>query len=232
MQKLVSSILLLGVLISCGETKEKKNDQNTSQDKSQPAEASKTLPSADYSSLLVNYECDMTIAEVANALNIPDSDVSMPKPHRPGQCNFRIKGFGQNALGDDTPIIWYLEELGKAQVNKEIKSYLDDQANNESVVEMVIIDKVNKEIKDNLGDQANNENVLGMGIDLSETGDSYIARQAVRGTVVIMNANYDHWLVLSYSPKHLYKSRTQEQHDALGEKMIGLANYLLKKHKK
>ena len=206
MQKLVSIILLLGVLVSCGETKEKKNDQNTSQDKSQPAKASKTLPSADYSSLLVNYECDMTVAEVANALNIPDSDISMPKPHRPGQCNFRIKGFGENALGDETPIIWFLEELGKAQVNKEIKSYLDDQANNESV--------------------------LGMGIDLSETGDSYIARQPMHGRVVIMNSNYDKWLLLSYAPKHLYKSRTPAQHDALGEKMITLANYLLKKHKK
>ena len=71
-----------------------------------------------------------------------------------------------------------------------------------------------------------------MGIDLSETGDRYIVRQAVRGSVVIMNANYDNWLLLSYSPKYMYKSRTQEQHDALGEKMIALANYLLKKHKK
>ena len=206
MQKLVSSILILGLIISCGETKEKKNDQNTSQDKSQPAEASKTLPSADYSSLLVNYDCGMTVAEVANALNITDSDVSMPKPHRPGQCNFRIKGFGQNGLGDDTAIVWSLEELGKAQVNKEIKSYLDDQANNESA--------------------------LGMGIGLAETGDSYIVKRPMNGQVVIMNANYDNWLVLSYSPKHSYKSRTQEQHDALVEKMIALANYLLKKHKK
>ncbi len=206
MKKLVSSILLLGVLISCGEIKEKENDQNTDQEIPKKEASIETLPSTDYSSLLVNYECDMTVAEVANALNIPESDVSIPKPHRQGQCGFIIKGFGENQLGDETPIIWFLEDLGKTQVNKEIKNYLDDEANNESV--------------------------LGMGIDLSETGDSYIARQSVRGTVVIMNANYDKWLVLSYSPKYMYKSRTQEQHDALGEKMIGLANYLLKKHKK
>jgi hypothetical protein len=148
----------------------------------------------------------MTVAEVAKVLNIPETDVSLAKYQRPGGCSFNIKGFGQNALGDDTPIIWYLEELGKAQVNKEIKTYLDDQENNEEV--------------------------LGMGIELSETGDSYIVKRPMNGQVVIMNANYDHWLVLSYSPKHLYKSRTQVQHDALGEKMIGLANYLLKKHKK
>ena len=148
----------------------------------------------------------MTPSEVAKVLNIPETDVSLAKYQRPGGCSFSIKGFGQNGLGDDTAIIWYLEELGKAQVNKEIKTYLDDQANNEEA--------------------------LGMGIDLAETGDCYIARQPMRGTVVIMNANYDNWLALSYSPKHLYKSRTQEQHDALGEKIIVLANYLLKKHKK
>lgn len=206
MKKLVSSILLLGVLISCGETKEKKNDQNISEDKSQPIEASKTLPSADYSSLLVNYECDMTPSEVARALSIPEADVSLAEYQYPGRCTFVIKGFGENTLGDDTIIVWFLEKLGKAQVAKEIKSYLDDQANNESV--------------------------LGMGIQLSDTGDCYITKQPMHGRVAIMNANYDSWMFLSYNPKHMYKSRTQEQHDALGEKTIALANYLLKKHKK
>ncbi len=206
MQKLFSIILLLALLISCGETKEKKNDQNTDQETLQKAENIETLPSADYSTLLVNYECDMTVAEVANALNIPESDVSIPKFQRPGGCFFSIKGFGENTLGDDTAIGWFLEELGKAQIKKEIKNYLDDEATNESV--------------------------LGMGIDLSETGDSYITRQPMQGNVVIMNANYDSWLAMTYAPKHQYKSRTAEQHDALGEKMIALANYLLKKHRK
>ncbi len=206
MQKLVSTILLITLLISCGETKEKKQDQNTNQEVLQKAESIETLPSADYSSLLVNYECDMTVAEVASAMNIPESDVSMSKFQRPGGCLFSIKGFGENTLGDDTAIGWFLEELGKAQVSKEIKNYLDDEANNESV--------------------------LGMGIDLSETGDSYITRQPMQGNVVIMNANYDSWLAMTYAPKHMYKSRTAEQHAELGEKMIGLGNYLLEKHKK
>lgn len=205
MQKLVSSILILGLLISCGETKKnesKKEDEEVSK-KNPTIEA---LPSADYSSLLINYECGMDEAEVAKVLEIPETDVSFAKYQRPGACSFSIKGFGQNGLGDDTAIIWYLEELGKTQVNKEIKSYLDAQANNEEA--------------------------LGMGIDLAETGDCYIVRQPMRGTVVIMNANYDSWLVLGYSPKHMYKSRTPEQHAALGEKTILLANYLVKKHKK
>lgn len=195
--------MLSSILVSCGENAGKKitNQKNT-----QEATSSKVLPSADYSSLLINYECDITPVEVAKIFNIPETDVSIAEHQSPGSCAFSLKGFGQNPLGDDTPINLFLEDLGKNQVNKEIKSYLDNKSNNEST--------------------------MGMGIDLSETGDSYIVWQSVRGMVVIMNANYDNWLVLSYSPKYMYKSRTQEQHDALGEKTIALANYLLKKHKK
>lgn len=71
-----------------------------------------------------------------------------------------------------------------------------------------------------------------MGIALSETGDTYIAKMPISGRVVIMNENYDSWLLLSYSQKGMYKSRTDEQHNVLTEKTIALANYLLKKHKK
>jgi len=202
-KKMAIFAMLSSILVSCGENAGKKitNQKNT-----QEATSSKVLPSADYSSLLINYECDITPVEVAKIFNIPETDVSIAEHQSPGSCAFSLKGFGQNPLGDDTPINLFLEDLGKNQVNKEIKSYLDNKSNNEST--------------------------MGMGIDLSETGDSYIVWQSVRGMVVIMNANYDNWLVLSYSPKYMYKSRTQEQHDALGEKTIALANYLLKKHKK
>lgn len=205
MKKLLFIAFAFTLLLSCGETKKNETQKETKQ-VSKKETTNEALPSGDYSSLLVSYECDMDAAEVAKVLNIPETDVSLAKYQRPGGCSFNVKGFGQNGLGDDTPIIWYLEELGKAQVTKEIKSYLDNQANNEEV--------------------------LGMGIDLAETGDSYIVKRPMNGQAVIMNANYDHWLVLSYSPKHLYKSRTQEQHDALGAKMVDLANYLLKKHRK
>ena len=202
-KKMAIFAMLCSILVSCGENAGKKT---TNQKNTQEATSSKVLPSADYSSLLINYECDITPVEVAKIFNIPETYVSIAEHQSPGSCAFSLKGFGQNPLGDDTPINLFLEDLGKNQVNKEIKSYLDNKSNNEST--------------------------MGMGIDLSETGDSYIVWQSVRGMVVIMNANYDNWLVLSYSPKYMYKSRTQEQHDALGEKTIALANYLLKKHKK
>jgi len=205
MQKLVSIILLLGVLISCGETKEKKNDQKTSQDKTQPAEVSKTLPSADYSSLLVNYECDVTVAEVAKIFNLPETDVSIPEFTQAGKCSFEIKGFGKNALGG-TIMTWGATPFSKADSKKEIQGFLKDQENDESM--------------------------FGMGIDLAETGDCYIARTPHVGRVVIYNENYDHAFYFEYSQKGIYKGRNDEQHAKLGEKTIALANYLLKKHKK
>ncbi len=205
MKKLVSSILFLGVLISCGETKEKKNDQNTSQDKPQVVETNKTLSSADYSSLLINYECDMTVAEVAKIYNIPETDVSVPEFTQAGICSFEIKGFGKNALGG-TILTWGATPFSKADSKKEIQGFLKDQENNESM--------------------------FGMGIELSETGDCYIARTPHVGRVIIYNENYDHAFYFQYSQKGIYKDRTDEQHAKLGEKTIALANYLLKKHKK
>ena len=71
-----------------------------------------------------------------------------------------------------------------------------------------------------------------MGIALSKTGDCYIARMPMHGRVIIYNENYDNAFMFNYSPKGIYKGRTDEQHTELGKKMIDLANYLLKKHKK
>jgi hypothetical protein len=206
MQKTIGSALMLLAMISCGETAEKKVDQNTNQTSPKTEESGKPLPSGDYSSLFLDYECDMTTTEVAKAMDVPETDVSLAEYQRPGRCAFSIKGFGKNTLGDDTVITWFLEKVGKTQVKKEIQSYLKDKANNESV--------------------------LGMGIDLSETGDSYIAKMPMSGRAALMNENYDSWLFFNYSQKGMYKSRTEEEHAALGEKTIALANYLLKKHLK
>ena len=206
MKNIAACVMLITLLFACDEATKKKNDKKTNKENPVKEETNTTLSSGDYSTLLIKYECNMNTADVARIFNVPETDVSITKYQKPGRCAFSIKGFGENGLGKETTVEWFLEEVGKAQVNKEINTYLDDQANNESV--------------------------LGMGILLSETGDSYITKQPMHGRVVIMNGNYDSWLFMGYSPKHMYKSRTQEQHDALGEKMIGLANYLLKKHKK
>jgi len=209
MKKSIPISIIVLLLIACGESpkksaqEQKENTDNTTQKKE---ESGKPLPSGDYSSLLIDYQCDITATELANVFNIPEADVSVTEYQRPGRCGFNIKGFGKNSLGDNTIIAWFLENPGKAQVKKEIQSYLKDQANNESV--------------------------LGMGIELSETGDSYIVKIPHSGRIVIMNENYDSWLFFNYSQKGIYKSRTEEQHAALTKKTIVLANYLLKKHKR
>ena len=204
MQKTIGSALMLLAVISCGETAEKKVEQNTDQTSPKNEESGKVLPSGDYSSLLLNYECDMDAAEVSRVLKIPETDVSIPEFTQAGNCSFEIKGFGKNALGG-TILTWGATPYSKADSKKEIQSALKDKENN--------------------------ENIFGMDIELSETGDCYIRILPHVGRVVIYNENYDHAFFFSYSPRGIYK-RTEEEHAALGAKTIALANYLLKKHKR
>lgn len=204
MKKTIGIALMVGILISCGETKEKKKDQNTDPGKSPTTAADKPLPSADYSSLLLNYECDMTAAEVAQIFNIPEADVIPIETNMPNRCDFEIKGFGQNAMGG-TAMRWGMAPFSKADSKKEIQSRLKDKENNESM--------------------------FGMDIELSETGDCYITITPHIGGVDILNENYDGAFYFKYSQPAIYK-RTAEQHAALTEKTIALANYLLKKHRK
>ena len=204
MQKTISSALMLLAVISCGETAEKKVDQNTDQTSPKKEESGKVLPSGDYSSLLVNYECDMTAAEVAQIFNIPEADVSPMETNMPNRCDFEIQGFGKNASGG-TAMMWGATPFSKEENKKEIQSALKDKENN--------------------------ENIFGMDIELSETGDCYIRILPHVGRVIIYNENYDHAFFFNYSQRGIYK-RTEEEHAALGEKTIALANYLLKKHRK
>ncbi len=146
----------------------------------------------------------MDANEVAKILNISETDVSIPEFTQAGSCSFEIKGFGENALGG-TIMTWGATPFSKADSKKEIQGFLKDQENNESM--------------------------FGMGIELGETGDCYIARTPHVGRVIIYNENYDHAFYFNYSQRGIYK-RTAEQHAALGEKTIALANYLLKKHRK
>tara|TARA_R110000765_G_scaffold115714_4_gene208684 strand:- start:3728 stop:4342 length:615 start_codon:yes stop_codon:yes gene_type:complete len=204
MQKTIGSALMLLAVISCGETAEKKVEQNTDQTSPKKEESGKVLPSGDYSSLLLNYECDMDAAEVSRVLKIPETDVSIPEFTQAGNCSFEIKGFGENALGG-TILSWGATPFSKADSKKEIQSALKDKEKN--------------------------ENIFGMDIELSETGDCYIRILPHVGRVIIYNENYDHAFFFTYSQRGIYK-RTEEEHAALGAKTIVLANYLLKKHKR
>ncbi len=201
---LVVFVALCALLLSCGKTADKKTDQNPIQESSQKATSNAVTPSADYSSLFINYECDLTATEVAKIFEIPESDVTKIEIKGFGRCDFEIKGFGKNAMGG-TMMHWGHAQSTKANNLKEIQSFLKDQENNESM--------------------------FGMGIEKSATGDCYIVRTPHVGRVIIYNENYDNAFYFEYSQRGIYK-RTAEQHEALEAKTIALANYLLKKHRK
>ena len=205
MKKIAVFLFLSTLAFACGETSEETSTQNATQEDPKEVKTNPKVPGADYSSLFTDFTCTMTAAEVAKAINVPESDVSIPDYKSPEGCSFVIKGFGKNGLGEETTIAWFLEKASKAQVAKEIQTYQEMQETNSR---------------------------LGMGIEKSETGDTYLAKSPSYGRVIVLNENQDNWLLISYAPKHSYKTRTEEQHLALGAKMIDLANYMLKKHKK
>lgn len=204
MRKTIGTAIMLLAVISCGETTEQKKDQTTDTGKAATTATEKPLPRADYSSLLLNYECDMDAAELAKVFNIPETDVRIPEFTQAGICNFEIKGFGENAQGG-TILSWGATPFSKADSKKEIQSALKDKENNESM--------------------------FGMDIERSETGNCYIRIMPHIGRVNIYNENYDGAFYFTYSQAGIYK-RTAEQHAALGAKTMALANYLLKKHRK
>lgn len=189
---------------------------NSNQKKQQtPESATVTLPnskpslkpSADYRTLLVSYECDMDISEVAKVLKVPEEDLSIPDYARPGKCYFNLKGFGENVLGDGTQLLWGPSPSSKSQNSKEIERYQEREKEN--------------------------TNFMGMRIALAVTGDCYLAFQPAHGRVIIYNEHYDTAFLINYGYKDSSSTgRTDEQHQFLQEKMTDLANYLLKKHRK
>ena len=191
-------------VFTCKETESKTSDQIIANTEVQTMASDEVAQTSDYSSLLKSYECDMTTAEIANALQVSEADIIPTDIKRNGWCTFQMKGFGQNTLGKDTFIEWGLDPSGNVSIKKEIESYEEAQANN----------------------------IQGMTIERSENGDCYIAKSPKYGRVVILKENYNKLFFFNYAPKHNYKTRTQEQHDDLGKKMVQLANYLINKHKK
>ena len=199
------SLLLIGLLLACNTTT-KKETQNTDDPNPGAIAQKERLAFADYSTLLIDYECTISISELAKAIDVPDTALSLSKYPEEGKCNFIIKGFGKNTLGGESEISWGSYPTSKAQNKKEIASYLERK-------------------EDGL-------KIMGMDIQLAETNDCYIAYQPAHGRIIIYNEHYDHAFLLTYGQRNANTNRTKEQHEALRFKMTTLANYLLKKHRK
>ncbi|MDH3698112.1 MAG: hypothetical protein OEQ81_05570 [Flavobacteriaceae bacterium] len=207
MKKIAGTLLIVATLISCGDTKTKAAE-NQPQERSAIENTSEVMASADYSTLLTEYSCDMDIDELAGVLGVSASDLSLPDQASPNGCTFELKGYGENPIGGQTRLYWNTSKNSKEGNKKEIATYLKNQ----------------EEMPENIS--------MGMGIELAETKDCYIAFQPAHGRVIILNENYDNMFLLSYGTPRTLKTRTEEQHNELRGKMTQLANYLLKKHKK
>jgi len=196
-------LLLIMLLIAC---KSEKKESSTTPSTNEVKTNNNTLKSGDYSSLLIDFTCDIKISELAQVLEIPETDLSFSDNPVANKCTFNLAGFGINNIGENTRLIWGPSPSSKGQNKKEISSYL-------------------KRKKEGL-------KIMGMDIELDETGDCYIAYQPAHGRVIILNEHYDQMFLIHYGQKNANNNRTKEQHEALLPKMVDLANYLLTKHRK
>ncbi|WP_157486425.1 hypothetical protein [Maribacter forsetii] len=201
------ALFFISLLIACNDSPKKQDtsEPDSKQVLSEKVESSSNT-SGDYSSLYNNDDCDMSIAELAEVLKVPESNLEMLDKIGENKCSFDLKGFGTNTLDGDSRISWRSTPSSKKQNKKEIASYLE---------------RKEAGLK-----------IMGMDIELAETGDCYIAQQPAHGRIIIYNENYDQALLMHYGIKSANTDRTKEQHEELRLKMTDLANYLLQKHRK
>jgi len=200
-------LLFFSLIIACNENpkKEDVSKSDAEQITSKKVE-SNSMISGDYSTLLTNYNCDMSISEIAQVLKVPESDLSITSNVRENECTFNLNGYGKNTLDGVSRITCSSAPSSKKQNKKEIASYLD---------------RKEAGLK-----------IMGMDIQLAETGDCYIAHQPAHGRIIIYNENYDQAFLIHYGIRSANTDRTKEQHEELRLKMTDLANYLLQKHRK
>ncbi|WP_178984218.1 hypothetical protein [Winogradskyella helgolandensis] len=206
MKKLIT-LAVITLLVACkSETKE--NIGSTAKNETKQETSKLSNSSSDYSSLFDTYTCDIDVAELAKVLQIPASDIMVQTSKSANECLFKIKGFGEGH--DSTGTTWRLMSVpsSKGQSKKEIANLLKDKAELPSGI------------------------LMGRDIVLADAGDCYIASQPRRGTVRILNENYDSFIVITYQTKASVQGRTEEQHNQLNLKSKDLANYLVTKHKK
>ena len=229
MKQTITIGIVLAILTSCGNTTEQTPKQASAM-KSSTIEANDKLPAADYSSLLIDFTCDMNAIELAQAMGIPAADLvkttsseqlkktlGLPdadmdklaknplKNER--ECTFELKGYGVDNLGNDMLIRLQSTEMTKADVKKNINSQLQNREDG--------IEKITK-----------------IYITKADTDDSYIVSSVRYGRVMIYNEDHAGVFVISYGTRNANNNRTKEQHEALTQKMVTLANALLKKHRK
>ena len=163
--------------------------------------------SANYSSLFDTYSCDITIAELAKVLQIPESDIVLGENQSAEHCVFKLKGFGKGYENMGSQLRFGPSFSTKKQNKKVITNHLKEK----------------KEMPNGM--------IMGRDILLADAGDCYITFQPLQGRVLILNENYERLFMISYGSKASTQNRTKAQHDDLTQKIKNLANLLVTKHK-
>lgn len=204
--KNIIALLTITLFIACKSEKKELSTKSKTASMNEETIENDTLESGDYNSLLINFNCDIAISELAQVLEITETDLSLSEYQQQGKCNFTLEGFGKNNFGGGSEISWGPFLTSKSHNKKEIASYLE---------------RKEEGLK-----------IMGMDIQLAETGDCYLAYQPGHGRLLIYNELYDQAFLMNYGRRSANNDRTKEQHEALRLKMTDLANYLLKKHRK
>ena len=167
------TLLAICSLMACNQNT-KKEMVTGSEQQTTPVKAveSKSLASGDYSSLLNEYSCDMTAAEIAEVLNVREGAIKLNLQDFNTKCYAQLSGFGDGA----TTLSWGTVPSSKKANKKAIAGYLKDKENNEAV--------------------------MGMDIVLAATGDCYITYQPLHGRLLIYNENYEKAFLLSYGSRN------------------------------
>lgn len=167
--KTTTYTLVLSVLFACNPTTKKASDSSSTTEVIQKKELTfNTSDSGDYSTLLNNYECDMTSVEIAEVLKVKEGDIKLDLQDFNTKCYAQLSGYGDTA----TTLSWGTVPSSKKGNKKAIAEYLKDKKNGEAV--------------------------MGMDIELAETGDCYLTYQPLHGRMLIYNENYEQAFLLSY----------------------------------
>ena len=198
--------LILLLLIAC-KSETNKNTSETVQNEPKKEVAIESNPNADFSSLFETYNCDMSITELAEVLQIPAADIVLADNPSNDKCVFQVQGFGKGYENSGSRLRFGPSFSTKGQNKKVITEHLKEK----------------KERPQGM--------IMGRDIILADAGQCYITLQLLQGRVIILNENYEQLFMITYGNLPSVQERSKEQHDELTKKVIDLANYLVSKHK-
>jgi len=226
----ISCLVILALWYwSCGESPNNSRSNKDTLGATEEETTGKSSNSGDYSALFTDFSCDITASEIAQPIEIPINDIKKTtmrertekifgsdfplgkkeesKAQNSDDCMFELEGFGVNKLGTATFIEFRTTDLGRATIKHAITEDLKHR--DEGIEKLTQRFIVEADFKDN-----------------------YITTKPLYGRVNIYNENYDETFIITYGTLGADNDRTKEQHEVLTEKMIKLANQLLKKYRK